>query len=114
MSERPYTELPDKDPEDRLDYQIDLAAFIPTTFALDSQSVEIEAAGNSESPIALTVSDVHPVPGCAGGSLNTAILFWLSGGTPGVRYTGKITASDNAGISPDRFSVHRFYIRVSK
>lgn len=114
MTDRPYTELPEKDPEAVLDYQIDLAAFIGGTYVLDDESVEIESAGNGESPIELTATDVRAVPGCLGGNRNTAVFFWLHGGTEGVRYTGKITASDNASSSPDRVIVHRFTVRVAK
>src|SRR5580765_8007575 len=112
MSE-PFIELPDKDADDLLDYQIDMAEFVVSPYHVDSETVEIEAAGNGESPISLTVEDVGAASGCGGPSRPTAVLFWLRGGTRGVRYRGKVTVSDDAELSPDRLFTKWFYVVVS-
>lgn len=104
--------LADKAPDDVLDYNLDMSDFIPAGFSIDTLQVEVTAAGNSESPITLESEDVSAQPLNEGDAQQTAILFWLRGGTPGVRYRGRITMSDNQSSSPDRNYVRQFEVEV--
>lgn len=116
MSEPIVIELPPKYSADVLDYQVDFTKLIPAPYVLDDESVEIIAAGNGEVSFDLVASHIASVvPSCGGsGGRETAVLFWLQGGTPGVRYKGKITVSDNASGAPDREINRYFYIEISK
>lgn len=113
---RLFLELDDKDPEARSDYEIDFAALLDTGSELTGTPiVEIESAGNGESPVELSSADPAIVapPGSPGSPpAVTAVHFWLSGGSTGVRYRGKIKC-DATGIgSPPQHKtlVKRFYI----
>lgn len=105
-----YIEFDDKDPEARSDYEIDFAAVIDASFSLTgTPTVEIESAGNGESPVELSSVDVMLK---APSDLTTAVSFWLVGGTGGVRYRGKIKC-DSAGAgspAPVKTFVKRFYV----
>lgn len=111
-----YLEFDDKDPEARSDYEIDFAAVIDTGYELTGTPVvEIEAAGNGESPVELASTDVTIVaPPNSPGSppLATAVSFWLTGGTSGARYRGKIMCDSTGAGSPApvKTVVKRFYI----
>lgn len=113
---RVFLELGDKDPEARLDYEIDFAALIDTGFELaGTPMVEIESAGNGESPVELSSADesvVAPPDSPGSPPLATAVSFWLEGGTSGVRYRGKIKCETNGPGSPApvKTLVKRFYI----
>lgn len=98
-----------------LDYQVDFTDLIPAPYVLDGETITIVAAGNGESVPALTVSHIASVvPSCGGsGGRETAVLFWLTGGTRGVRYKGKIEVSDNASSTPDREINRYFYIEIT-
>lgn len=106
--------LPDKDPQEVLDYKVDFGNLLPSGVYLDDASVSIESANNGESPIALAATSVQIVVNDASPQLLSRVLFWLRGGTEGVKYTGVVTASDNQGASPDRKYVRRFTVKVKK
>ncbi len=113
---RVFLEFDDKDPEARSDYEIDFAAVIDAGFELTgTPTVEIESAGNGESPVELSSADVSVVaPPDSPGSppLATAVSFWLENGTAGVRYRGKIKCDTNGPGSPApvKTLIKRFYI----
>jgi hypothetical protein len=113
---RVFLEFDDKDPEATSDYAVDFAALIDDGFELTgTPTVEVEAAGNGESPIEMTASDpaVMAPPGAPGSPpTTTAVTFWLVGGTAGVRYRGKIKcgSSGPGSPAPARTLVKRFYI----
>jgi hypothetical protein len=113
-----YLEFDDKDPEARLDYEIDFTALIDEGFHMDTPpEVEIEAAGNGESPIELLSQDpaiVTPSDDPQDLLAATAISFWLAAGTSGVRYRGKIKCdlSGPGSPAPIKTLVKRFYIVV--
>jgi hypothetical protein len=115
-TQRAYLEFDDKDPEARSDYLVDFAALIDVGYALTGTPVvEIEASGNGESPLEMDSADVTIVapPGSLESPpLTTAVAFWLTGGTSGVRYRGKIKCdSTGAGSpAPTKTLVKRFYI----
>ncbi len=116
---RVYLEFDDKDPEASSDYEIDFAALIDAGFELTgTPSVVIESAGNGESPVELSSADVLVVaPPNSPGSppLATAVSFWLTGGTMGVRYRGRILCETSGAGSPApaKTLIKRFYIVVS-
>lgn len=102
-----------KAPGDVADYDLNMSEFLPDGFSIDAVSVVVDAAGNSESPITLTAIDAISQPVEVGSPpQNIVILFWLTGGTPGVRYRGTITMSDNQSTDPDRETVRRFEVEV--
>lgn len=105
--------LAEKAPADVVDYSLDMREFIPAGFSIDNADVEVTAAGNGESPLTLTAQDVVTQPLGDGDEDNVVILFWLAGGTPGVRYRGRITMSDNESSSPDRNYVRQFEVEVA-
>ncbi len=113
---RVFLELNDKDPEARSDYEIDFAALIDAGYELTgTPMVEIESAGNGESPVELSSADesvVAPPDSPGSPPLATAVSFWLLGGTSGVRYRGKIKCETNGPGSPApvKTLVKRFYI----
>lgn len=103
--------LPAKAPADIVDYNLDMTQFIPDGFSIDSLTVDVTAAGNSESPLALSVVSAAPQPLVDQGN-NVAILLWLSGGTSGVRYRGTIHMSDSQSGDPDRLYERIFEVEV--
>lgn len=111
-----FLEFDDKDPEANSDYVVDFLGVIALGSVLTgSPTVEIESAGNGESPVEMDATDVTLVaaPDSPGSPPNhTAVSFWLTGGTPGVRYRGKIKVDSTAGGSPAPISVlvKRFYV----
>lgn len=113
-----YLEFQDKDPEATNEYVIDFTALIGDGLELEgTPTVEIEAAGNAESPIELTVADVSLAPlGDAetSPSPDVAVRFFLSAGTPACRYRGKIKCTPTSDVSggPTRTIVKRFYVVV--
>ncbi len=113
---RTFLEFDDKDPEASSDYEIDFAALIDAGYELTGTPiVEIESAGNGESPVELSSADVSVVaPPDSPGSppLATAVSLWLTGGTSGVRYRGKIKCESNGPGSPAPIKtlVKRFYV----
>lgn len=104
--------LPSKAPGDVADYNLSMTQFIPAGVSIDTVAVEVDAAGNSESPITLTAIDVSFQPVEEGDAESQAILFWLTGGTAGVRYRGRIMVSDSQSADPDREYVRRFEVEV--
>ncbi len=111
-----FLEFDDKDPEAVSDYEIDFAQVIDTGYELTgTPEVEVEAAGNGESPLELSSADpaIAPPPGSPGSPpLVTAVSFWLSGGTDGCRYRGKIKcdATGPGSPAPTKTLVKRFYV----
>lgn len=104
--------LPAKAPGETMDYDLDMSPFIPTGFSIDFLSVEVTDSGNGESPLTLSAVDSSTQPPVVGGAFNTSILFWLTGGTAGVRYRGLIVMSDDESMSPDRTYRRKFEIEV--
>lgn len=116
--QRVCLEFNEKDTTAAHDYLVDFAPMLPAGAELSEVAVEIEGAGNTESPITLEIADAAAAPGIAPtGSppLNTGVYFWLTVGTTGVRYLGKITATVQPDGSPPpqaRVLVKRFLIVV--
>lgn len=106
--------LASKAPGDVVDYNLDMSEFVPAGFSIDTLSMAITDAGNTESPITLVVEDsfTQPLDHDDTGGFSLAVVFWLAGGTPGVRYQGTITMSDNQGMDPDRTYVRLFQVEV--
>jgi hypothetical protein len=115
-AQKVYLEFDDKDPEAKSDYEVDFAALIDVGFELTGTPVvEIEAAGNGESPVELESVDpavVAPPDSPGSPPLATAVSFWLTGGTSGVRYRGKIKCDTTGAGSPapTKTLVKRFYV----
>jgi|SRR5579862_812486 len=108
-------ELAGKFSAEVIDYTVDLTACLSDPASLTDVSVTIDAAGNGESPPDLAVEDAQPVALESGG-LEKAVIFWLSGGTSGVRYRGAITFGDDqafASPSPARRRTRWFYVVIS-
>ncbi len=108
-------ELEGKFSDDVVDYIVDLSAYLSADASLENVTVEIDAAGNGESPPEMTVTDSQ-VYAIESGQPAQSVLFWLSGGTSGVRYRGAITFGDDQVIgspTPTRQRTRWFYIVVS-
>lgn len=106
--------LAEKAPADVVDYNLNMSEFVPATFSIDNTlTVEIEAAGNGESPLSLEAFDVSSQPVEEGDGPRICIVFWLQGGTPGVRYQGRIAFNDNQSSNPDRAYERLFQIEVA-
>ena len=102
--------LDDKAPADVADYVVDMTGIVPDGFSIDTLDVEIIDSGNGESPLGLTVSDTSSRP-LAGGEEKVVVLLRLAGGTPGVRYLGRMTMGDD-GTSPPGECVRLFQVEV--
>jgi len=111
----PILELAGKYSADVIDYVVDLSAYLGDGASLMDVSVEIDAAGNGESPPELSVTDAQAYATESGG-LERAVLFYLEGGTSGVRYRGLIRFGDDQTLgspSATRRRSKRFYVVVS-
>jgi hypothetical protein len=109
-----YLEFDDKDPEAVNEYLIDFSQVLEDGVSLEGQpEVEIEAAGNAETPLELTVQAVSLSPVAPSGP-DLGIRFFLGAGTAGSRYRGKIKCTQTSTTSggPQRSMVKRFYIVV--
>jgi hypothetical protein len=107
--------FPDKDPGETLDYEVSFAELLPPGFNLDAATAVIESVTPSESPLALEIlsvpigADVSVSP-----QIDNYVTVWLTGGTEGNTYIGRITASDDQNAPHDRIYVRRFKIKVKK
>lgn len=104
--------LKPKAPADVVDYLIDMTEFVHAGFSIHTVTVEIEAAGNGESPLTLTAEDVEAQALTEGAEQSLGVLFWLAGGTAGVRYQGRISVADNPSSDPDRSYERLFQVEV--
>lgn len=105
--------LAEKSPADVVDYNLNMQEFVPAGFSIDNTlTVQIEDAGNGESPLALEAFDVSAQPAAEGDADNICILFWLRGGTASVRYQGRIAFDDNQSGDPDRKYERLFQVEV--
>jgi hypothetical protein len=105
--------LTEKAPADIVDYNLNMSEFVPAGFSIDNTlTVEIEDAGNGESPLALEAFDVSAQPFSEEDTDNICIVFWLRGGTAGVRYQGRIAFNDNQSSDPDRTYERLFQVEV--
>ena len=95
---------PDKDPDERLDYLVDLREWVATGRTIDSAEAVVESADPTEAPFTLVVDAV---------TFNLDVVaVWMSGGTAGLRYTVKVTATDDNAAPSDRQVVRRGDLRV--
>lgn len=105
--------LPDKDPEEVLDYQVSFADLIPADFVLDTAAAVVESASPSESPLSLDVLTADVTQNANNSPLrDDSVTVWLSGGTVGCKYTVKVTVSDSQGVPHDRQYVRRLRVKV--
>lgn len=110
-----FLSLPDKDPEEVLDYTVDFSDLtVEGVPLLGTPTVEVESAAPTESPDALT----QPIPaayaqlGPESPLENDAVLIWLANGTLNTKYTLKITVNDD---NPNaRTFVRRATIKVKQ
>ena len=92
-----------KQPNDVLDYDIDLSAWLPTDDYLASASITITGADSSLE----AGPDDFPEYSLTGSPADTAKI-WLGGGTDDVRYKVTVQITTNDG----RVKEHEFYIKV--
>lgn len=114
-SPEPILELAGKFADDTIDYTVDLSAYLAEGASLQDIDVSIDASGNGESPPELSVVDAQAFALESGG-LERAVLFFLEGGTAGVRYRGLIRFGDDQAFgspSTTRRRSKRFYVVVS-
>ena len=108
----PY--FPNEDPMEDLDYSETFADLLEPGISLRSADVEIESASNGENPFALTISYTSlAISGANPPGIIDTVVFWLNGGTNGVTYTIKITATDTQGTPRDRIFVRRATITIN-
>ncbi len=114
-SPEPILELAGKFSGDVLDYTVDLSAYLSDPASLTDVDVYIDAAGNGESPPELSALDAQSTAMESGG-LEKAVVFWLEGGTSGVRYRGVIQFGDDQAPTspgPGRQRTKLFYVVIS-
>lgn len=105
--------LPEKAPADIVDHNLNMQEFVPAGFSIDnSLTVVVEDAGNGESPLSLEAFDASAQPVDEDHTNNICIVFWLRGGTAGVRYRGRIAFNDNQSSDPDRTYQRLFEVEV--
>lgn len=94
--------LPDKDPEEVLDYPINFAPWLVSPATLDTaggQCTVSVVSGAGLTVASVVVSSTH-------------ITAWLSGGVVGTKYVLKYTAKDTNGTV--RTGVRRFKLTVKE
>lgn len=98
--------LPDKDPDEVLDYDVDFAQWVtsPATIQAVGTSVALDGVSSPSGDSALVVDTV-----IVGSNI---VAAWLSAGTAGETYTLKVEAVDNN--SPVRTVVRRVKIKVKE
>lgn len=106
--------LPDKDPDDVLDYAVVLSDEANEPDPLKQMIVSVESVSPDESPVVLTIdSAVWAMSDPASGVVDS-VVFWLSGGTIGSTYVLRIEADDTETSPHMRVIVRRFTITVAK
>lgn len=107
-----FLSLPDKDPDEVLDYTVDFSdltvAGVPL---LGVPTVEIEPAESPEvltQPVAAAFVQLGPESPLE----NDAVLIWLAGGVLNTKYTLKITVNDDD--TQARTFVRRATIKVKQ
>ncbi len=111
------TKLPNKDPDECLDYVFDFSELLPTGREIESATVEVESANPAESPITLVPMGSPFIFLLAEGSPQffTQVSFWLDGGTLGTTYTIKVTAFDDSVAGPSsRCFVRRATVKIKE
>jgi len=92
--------LPDKDPDEVLDYPIDFSQWLVSPATLNvSAGCGVEVSGTGLIVDSVTVTTTH-------------IIAWLSGGTLGSSYVLKYTAVDTNGTV--RTGVRRFKMKIKE
>ena len=105
---------PNKDTQEVLDYSETFSNLLESGISLGTESVIIESASNSESIFTLVIQDISlGISGPNPPGIIDTVVFWLSGGTNGVTYTLKVTASDTQGSPQDRIFVRRATITIN-
>lgn len=114
-----FLKIPDKDPDECIDYVVRFDGVQAENVALASATVEIESATPDESPYALTFPYSPQAEVVDAGSPVTSPQFedgvriWLANGTEGTKYTLKVTATDETLVHP-RVFVRRATVKVKK
>lgn len=107
--------LPNKDPEERLDYPVDFAALLPAGYAIDSANCVIESMDPAASPQGLKILSVLTASGGQSSPTRTdTVILWLEGGIKDTTYVLKITASDSQNVPHDRQYVRRAKIKIKE
>lgn len=116
--QRTSLEFGDKDTQASQDYLVDFASMLGEGVALSSVAVTVDEAGLAESPLMLEVADSQIAAGIVpigSPAPNTSAYFWLTGGTSGTRYLGKVVATviaSGSPLPPNRVIVKRFLIVI--
>lgn len=105
--------LPNKDPEEILDYAVSFLDLLEDGYVLDTRAAVVESMDPSESPSVLVVSNVS-LQTALSPARNELVTFWLEGGIEGTTYVLKVTASDSLNMPKDRTYVRRVKIKVKK
>ena len=112
--------LPNKDPEEDLDYSVSFQDLIPTGTELSLAEVEIEEASPTESPFSLMPCGspyvvLGSVDETASPLTSDLVTFWVTGGTLDTKYTLKVTATGNeTGVPCPRKYVRRVTIKIKE
>lgn len=106
--------LPDKDPEDVLDYAIIMSGEASELDPLKLLTVSIESCSPDESPVTLVIDNALWAMSDPSSGVIDAIVFWLSGGTVGATYVLRIEADDTETLPHTRVMVRRVTITVAK
>lgn len=106
--------LPDKDPEDVLDYGIILSDEAVELDPLKVLSVSVESCSPDESPMLLVIDNALWAMSNPTSGVIDSIVFWLSGGTVGTTYVLRIEADDTETAPHMRVLVRRVTITVAK
>lgn len=95
---------PDKDPEEELDYPVDFSQWVVQGNTIDSAACVIESVDGDDSANPLVVDTVN--------FASDIVNVWLTGGVVGVKYTFKVTVTDD-NVSPfDRQGVRRVTLKI--
>lgn len=95
---------PDKDPEECLDYPLDVSDWVVSPQVIDTANVVVESMEGDDSANPLVIESQQ----FSSNIINT----WLSGGVVGVKYTFKITFEDDTSSPKDRIGVRRVTLKI--
>ena len=95
---------PNKDPEEVLDYPLDVSDWVVQGQNIDTASVVLESqvGDDTANPIVIEATQFG----------SNIINTWLSGGVDGVSYIFKVTFEDDQVAPIDRVGVRRVKIKV--
>lgn len=97
---------PNKDPEEVLDYPVDFTLWVVSGNTINSAACVIESKVGDDTANPLVIDTVN--------FATDIVNVWLTGGVAGVKYTFKVTVTDNNAVPVARTGVRRVKMTVKE